>query len=63
MHTGYEVHVIEDATSSRTKRDHDLGVEKMRHLGAVISSTEMAMYEIMERADTKEFKEVLQLVK
>ncbi|MEE9151122.1 MAG: hydrolase [Thermoplasmata archaeon] len=60
---GYEVHVIADAISSRTPRNLEIGLEKMRQFGAVISSTEMAMYEIMERADTKEFKEVLKLVK
>lgn len=63
MDSGFEVHVIADAISSRTPGNWELGVEKMRQFGAVISSTEMAMYEIMERADTKEFKEVLKLVK
>ena len=63
MNSGYEVHVISDAVSSRTQRNLDIGLQKMRQFGAVISSTEMAMYEIMERADTKEFKEVLKLVK
>jgi nicotinamidase-related amidase len=63
MNSGYEVHVIADAVSSRTQGNLDIGLEKMRQFGAVISSTEMAMYEIMERADSKEFKEVLKLVK
>jgi nicotinamidase-related amidase len=63
LNAGYDVHVIADAISSRTPRNLEIGIEKMRQLGAVISSTEMAMYEIMERADTKEFKEVLKLVK
>jgi nicotinamidase-related amidase len=63
LNSGYEVHVIADAVSSRTRRNLDIGLDKMRQFGAVISSTEMAMYEIMERADTKEFKEVLKLVK
>ena len=60
---GYEVHVISDAISSRTPENLKIGIKKMRRFGAVISSTEMAMYEIMERADTEEFKEVLKLVK
>jgi nicotinamidase-related amidase len=63
LNSGYQVHVIEDAISSRTTKNHKIGVKKMRQFGAIISSTEMAMYEIMERADTKEFKEVLKLVK
>ncbi|UCG71235.1 MAG: hydrolase [Thermoplasmata archaeon] len=63
MDSGYEVHVIADAISSRTRMNRDFGIDKMRQFGAIISSTEMAMYEIMERADTEEFKEVLKLVK
>ncbi|UCE39629.1 MAG: hydrolase [Thermoplasmata archaeon] len=63
MHAGFDVHVIADAISSRTIENKNIGMEKMRQFGAVISSTEMAMYEIMERADSKEFKEVLKLVK
>jgi nicotinamidase-related amidase len=63
MYAGFEVHVISDAISSRTMENKKIGIEKMRQFGAIISSTEMAMYEIMERADTKEFKEVLKLVK
>jgi nicotinamidase-related amidase len=63
LFAGYEVHIISDAISSRTPRNLNIGIEKARQFGAVISSTEMAMYEIMERADTQEFKEVLKLVK
>jgi nicotinamidase-related amidase len=63
MDSGHEVHVIADAISSRTQQNREIGIEKMRQFGAIISSTEMAMYEIMERADTEEFKEVLKLVK
>lgn len=63
INSGYKVHVISDAIASRTLRNLEIGIEKMRQFGAVISSTEMAMYEIMERADTKEFKETLSLVK
>jgi nicotinamidase-related amidase len=63
MHAGFEVHVIADAISSRTKENKKIGIKKMKQFGAIVSSTEMAMYEIMERADTKEFKEVLKLVK
>jgi nicotinamidase-related amidase len=63
LNAGYKVHIIADAISSRTLRNLKVGIEKVRQFGGVISSTEMAMYEIMERADTMEFKEVLKLVK
>jgi len=60
---GYGVHVVSDATSSRREEDRTVGIERMRQGGAVISSTEMLIYEVLRRAGTKEFKEVLRLVK
>jgi nicotinamidase-related amidase len=60
---GYQVHVISDACGTRNPWDHAVGLEKMRTAGAIVSTAEMAAYEIAERADTEEFKRVLQLVK
>ncbi len=63
LELGFKVHIISDAVSSRTERDHWVGIEKMRTSGAIISSTETALYELQYRADTPEFKELLRLVK
>jgi nicotinamidase-related amidase len=60
---GYEVHVVADAISSRTEFNRKIGIEKMRQLGIVITSTEAVLYEIMESKDIGEFKEVLGLIK
>jgi hypothetical protein len=35
----------------------------MRHAGAVVVSAEMVLFELLERADTPEFKQILPLVK
>lgn len=63
LEEGFWVHVISDAVSSRTEANHNVGIEKMRGSGVVISSTEMALYEIQKRAANDEFKELLKLVK
>ena len=63
MAQGYKVHVVADAASSRAEENHRLALETMRQFGAVITSTESVLYEIMERKDIKEFKEVLPLLK
>ncbi len=63
LEMGYRVHVLSDAVSARTGNNHEIGIEKMRQSGAVISSTEMALYELQYRADTPEFKRLLKLVK
>lgn len=60
---GFGVHIIADAVGSRTAFNKGIGLEKMRQAGAVISSSEMALYEWLERSDTKEFKTILPLVK
>ena len=59
----YRVFVVADAVSSRTPENHRCGVERMRAAGAVIVSTEMILFELLERAGTEEFKRMLTLVK
>lgn len=56
---GYRVHVASDATSSRSASNVQVGLDRMRSAGAVISSTEMAIYELLRRSDRPEFKEML----
>ncbi len=60
---GYEVHIISDGVSSRIPENKKVGLDRMRTLGATISSTEMFMFEIMEKAGTQEFKDVAPLLK
>lgn len=60
---GFEVEVVVDAVSSRTKANKDIGLEKMKALGIMPTSTEMILYELLQGADHPHFKTVLQLVK
>lgn len=60
---GYHVHVAGDATSSRSAASMQAGIERMREAGAVISSTEMAIYELLGRSDRDEFKQMLPYLK
>jgi len=59
----FRVFVVADAVSSRTPENHRLGVERMRDAGAIVVSTEMILFELMERAGTEEFRQVLALVR
>lgn len=59
----YSVHVVSDAVSSRTRDNWKVGLERMRQHGAVITSTEMVIFELLQRAGTDEFKKVMPLVK
>jgi nicotinamidase-related amidase len=59
LERGYHVHVASDATSSRTEWNWKVGLDRMRTAGAVISSTEMILYEFLKRSDSAEFKAML----
>jgi nicotinamidase-related amidase len=63
LQQGYAVHVAADACSSRAELNWKLGLERMRDAGAVISSTEMAIYELLRGSGTAQFKEMLQHLK
>ena len=63
LREGYLVHVASDAVSSRTEWNWKVGLERMRDAGAVISSTEMMMYELMRASGTPVFKEILKHLK
>lgn len=60
---GFRPFVVADATSSRTAENHQAGVARMRQAGATVVSTEMALFELIERAGTEEFKQILPLVR
>jgi nicotinamidase-related amidase len=60
---GYQVHVAADAVSSRTEHNWEIGLQRMSRAGVFISSTEMAIYELLYQAGTPEFRQILELVK
>jgi nicotinamidase-related amidase len=56
---GYLVHVASDAVSSRAEWNWKVGLDRMRAAGAVISSTEMMIYELLRSSASPAFKELL----
>ncbi|HYN15718.1 MAG TPA: hydrolase [Terriglobales bacterium] len=63
LNSGYIVHVASDAVSSRTEWNWKIGLDRMRAAGAVISSTEMMIYELLRTSSGPAFKEMLQYLK
>jgi len=63
LDAGLRPFVVADAVSSRTVENWRMGVERMRDAGAVVVSTEMILFELLERAGTEEFKQVQRLIK
>lgn len=60
---GVETHVAVDAVSSRSIADLDAGLSRMKGAGAVLSSVEMALLEIVGEAGTAEFKAIQGLIR
>ncbi|WP_194756487.1 hydrolase [Aliidiomarina indica] len=54
----YTVFVVADAVSSRTAENKHRALKRMAQAGAHIVSTEMVMFEWMERAGTDQFKAI-----
>ena len=63
LREGYVVHVASDAASSRTEWNWRVGLERMRAAGAVISSTEMIIYELLRSSGSPAFREMLPYLK
>ena len=63
LNEGYLVHVASDAVGSRSEWNWKIGLDRMRAAGAVISSTEMMMYELLRCSGTPQFKELLPYIK
>jgi nicotinamidase-related amidase len=59
LREGYLVHIASDAVGSRTEWNWKIGLDRMRAAGAVISSTEMMIYELMRSSASPAFKELL----
>ncbi len=59
---GIEVHVPADAVGSRHRIDYERGLERLERAGAVVSTVEAVLFELLERAGTPEFKEVQRLI-
>jgi nicotinamidase-related amidase len=63
LNRGYLVHVASDAVGSRSEWNWKIGLDRMRDAGAVISSTEMMMYELLRGSGTPAFKQLLPYLK
>ncbi len=63
LREGYLVHVAADAVSSRTELNWRVGLDRMRAAGAIPSSTEMMIYELLRSSGAPAFREMLPYLK
>src|SRR5512134_385235 len=60
---GYEVHVCTDAVGSRTEEHRRIGLDLARESGALVTTAETAIFDLLHQAATPEFKKVSPLVR
>ncbi len=60
---GFQVHLLTDCITSRSPLNRQLGLSKMQQSGALPSSTEMALFELLRDAGHEQFKAIQKLIK
>ncbi|MCB2180982.1 MAG: isochorismatase family protein [Desulfobulbaceae bacterium] len=60
---GYSMWIPADAVNSRTEKNYQTGLARIRQIGGAVGNTEMAIYELLHKAGTPEFKAILPFVK
>jgi nicotinamidase-related amidase len=60
---GYAIHLVRDAVCSRSKENWKAGIEFMRDAGAIITSTEAVLFQLLKTAGTEEFKIISNRIK
>jgi len=63
LREGYLAHVASDAVSSRTELNWRIGLDRMCAAGAILSSTEMMIYELLRSSGAPAFRELLPYLK
>jgi len=61
--SGYEIHVLSDAVSSRTVANKEVGLNIMQKSGAKIQSVELVLFELLKIAEGEQFREIIKIVK
>ena len=63
LERGYRVHLLTDCITARSAANKQIAFAKMQRSGAVLSSTEMALFELLRDARHKQFKAIQKLIK
>ncbi|XP_038058224.1 isochorismatase domain-containing protein 1-like [Patiria miniata] len=60
---GLEVHIVADACSSRSMMDRQFAYERLRQAGAIVTTSEAVIFQLLGESKHPKFKEVQALVK
>ena len=60
---GYQPVVVEDCVSSRNLNDKKIAIERMRQVGAIITTYESLLFELLRYSGSEQFRAISKLVK
>ena len=60
---GWEVEIVADAVGSRVAANRQIALDKLHRRGIEMSSVELALFDLMVRADIPEFKTVSSIIR
>jgi nicotinamidase-related amidase len=60
---GYGVHIVADAVTSRTQANWRLAMAQLRQAGAVVTTTETVLFQLLRQADSDDFRELARLIR
>lgn len=63
LENGFEVQVIADGVSSRTVRNRDIAIARLQSEGVKLTTVEMALFELLQTAESPRFKELSRVIK
>ncbi len=59
----FQVHLVTDAEASRVNKNRHIAIQIMKQAGAVVTSTEIVIFQWACRANTDEFRKILPIIK
>ena len=63
LNSGYQVHLVADATSSRSATDRLFAFDRLRQAGCVVTTYESVLFQLINDKNHEKFKEIQNLVK
>eukprot|EP00123_Amoebidium_parasiticum_P019617 comp27894_c0_seq1/m.47183 comp27894_c0_seq1/g.47183 ORF comp27894_c0_seq1/g.47183 comp27894_c0_seq1/m.47183 type:complete len:193 (-) comp27894_c0_seq1:626-1204(-) len=60
---GYQVHLLADGVSSRTKQDRECAIERLRQAGSIVTTSESVMFELMGDSKHPAFRDIQKLIR
>jgi len=63
IHRGEHVEIVTDAVASRNFNNHQIALDRIRNNGGFLTTVEMLLFSLQEKAEGETFRELIKLVK